>query len=246
MPAATLKRTDTADAALAAVVRRLRARVESELRYRELIGLCSRANDAVSAGKIAEASSLIVELEEGIDACDALSHELSQWYCVRTMVQREAGAQKELQERGHATFCPMEIYIKQTSRNRDEASRPLFPGYVFVLSRESDFAEILKLDRVQQFVRYQRSDGASRPMPFPLAAILGMQAEEREGHYRRARKAKVSYRPRKGDKVRVNGGTWMLYTARVLAAPGAKRAKVMLDGPRGRKMEVDIALLSPA
>lgn len=232
--------------ALATIVRRLRAKIGTDIRYIEVIGVCSRAYEAIHAERLDEAVRLIVEVEDAIAACDARAPGLSQWYCVRTMVRQEIGAMKALDERGFASFMPMETFVRQTSKVREPAQRPLFPGYLFVLCREGDLAPILDLDRIQQFVRYQRGDGASRPMPFPLKAILGMQCEERAGLYDSARNAKIAYRPRKGDKVRITGGPWMTYVARVLKAPGSKRVRVLAEGPHGQAFEIDISLLSPA
>lgn len=166
----------------------------------------------------------------------------SQWYAVRTATRRERQALAALSERGFTAFLPMETRIRQTSFTREVVDTPLFPGYMFVLCREEDFRPILDVEGVHAFVCQSRADGEPTPAPFPAAAILGLQIEERSGMFDRTRKKKIPYRPKKGEKVKITAGTWMGFIAEVLNTPRGQRAHVMVEAfgrRRGMTVEVD-------
>ncbi len=171
----------------------------------------------------------------------------SQWFALRTASRRETAAHNGLVEQGFTVFLPHETHIRQTSRTpRERVSSPLFPGYLFVLCGARDFPAILEIEAVSQFVKKTRADGETEPVAFPACAILGLQIEERSGLFDRTRKVKLPYRPRKDEKVRITAGTWMGYIAKVLSTPGGERAHVMVEGPFGRGVVVDVVRLSAA
>jgi transcription antitermination factor NusG len=171
---------------------------------------------------------------------------LSQWYAVRTSTRRERAAHDELKEAGFAVFMPCEIVLRRLARDYEVVSRPLFPGYLFVLCGDADFAEVRALQSIHAFVCSEDDEGVPRPMAIPLPAIILLQAEERAGLYDRTRQKKPPYRPKKGEKVRITAGPWQTFMARVLNTPRGKRAQVMIEGPYGRGMTVDIEHLTAA
>lgn len=167
---------------------------------------------------------------------------MSLWYAVRTATRREKYALKGLAEQGFAVFMPCETWLRQTSRVREVATRPLFPGYMFVLCEGEDFRRVLDTEGVHQFVLCNLDGGLSVPIPFPTALILGLQAEERAGLFDRTRQAKIPYRPNKGDRVKVIAGVYQGFIARVLASPKGERAHVMVQvsgRETGRTIDVE-------
>ena len=167
---------------------------------------------------------------------------MSQWYAVRTASGREFTALAGLVERGFAVFMPMQRRWRLLSRGKPNESvdRPLIPGYLFVLCEPEDFAAISDLEAVHAFVTYTCEDEIARPIAFPLVVILGLQADERAGVFDYTKHTRVKYRPKKGDRVKVKAGTWLSFIGKVLETPRGERAHVMLEGPFGRGMVLDL------
>lgn len=171
---------------------------------------------------------------------------MSTWYAVRAATRREGTAFDGLTERGFSVFLPMVTLWRRQRRGGDEkVQRPLFPGYMFVLCSEQDFPDIQGVEAVHQFVRYVKNDELT-PMPIPLAAVIEMQAAERLGEFDYTRTIKPQYRPKKGEKVKVIAGPWQSFIGKVLDTPTGKRALVMIEGPHGRGVALDVAHLSAA
>lgn len=170
---------------------------------------------------------------------------MSQWYAVNIAVRRERAAIASLSEKGFAVFMPCETVMRRIGREVEAVHKPLFPGYLFVLCDHRHFEEIREVDTVRGFVRYM-AGGEQRNVTFPLAAILEMQAAERAGHYDRTRAKPNAYRPKKGDKVRVTAGPWMNFVGKLLATPRSRRAQIMIEGPFGRGVTLDVGHLRAA
>ncbi len=174
-----------------------------------------------------------------------MSEAVSSWYAVRSATRREASAHDGLVERGFTVFLPMITRWRRSRRGDEKIERPLFPGYMFVLCAPCDFPDILALEGVHQFVRYMKDDEMT-PMQIPLVAIIGIQAAECRGEFDYTRVIKPEYRPKKGDRVMVTAGTWQSYIGKLLATPTKNRAHVMIEGPHGRGVHLDVAHLSAA
>ena len=85
-----------------------------------------------------------------------------------------------------------------------------------------------------------------RPFPFPTGTIIALQAQERAGEFDYTKHKRITFRPRKGERVQIKAGTWQGFIGEVLAAPSSKRAKVRIEGPYGRTETLDIAHLAAA
>jgi transcription antitermination factor NusG len=166
------------------------------------------------------------------------------WYAIRTSTRQEGKALAALAERGFAVFMPCETMLRRIGRNYEVVNRPCFPGYLFTLCVDTDFAAVSSLDAVHAFVCSAEADGVPRPMPIPLSVIINLQAEERAGSYDRTRNKRPAYKPKKGEKVRITAGPWQAFMARVLDTPRGKRAQVMIEGPHGRGMAIDVKHLA--
>lgn len=170
---------------------------------------------------------------------------MSIWYAVRSSTRRETKALTGLTEQGFAVFMPCETVARRLGGAEERVSRPLFPGYLFVLAEPEGFRQILEVEGVHQFLRFGAGENL-QPFPFPTAAIIEMQAQERAGEFDRTRKTKAPYRPRKGDKVQVTKGTWQGYVGKVINTPTGERVNVMIEGPFGKGKTLDVAHLAAA
>jgi transcription antitermination factor NusG len=171
----------------------------------------------------------------------------SQWYCVRTATRRERSAAEALTEQGFTTFLPIETrWGYGGAAGRKPVESPLIPGYLFVLTSPRALRQVADTEGVHALIGYFDEEGVSRAWPIPAAAIIEIQAGERSGAYDRTRLAKVAYRPKKGDAVKVTRGPWLSFVGKVLATPKRNRAHVMIEGPFGRGVVLDVAHLSAA
>lgn len=181
-----------------------------------------------------------------MDEADSLMPlEASRWFAVRTTGGRERAALDGLTERKFTAYLPMSTHKRSHKTGDRRVLRPLFPGYVFVLCTSEDFAAIRETEAVAQFVRYVKG-GEMTPMAFPLTAIISLQADECAGLFDYTRAIKLQYRPQKGDKVKVTAGPWQSYIGKLLDTPTKSRALVMIEGPHGRGVALDVAHLAAA
>lgn len=167
----------------------------------------------------------------------------SQWFAIRSATRREDAAFDGLVERGFTVFLPCETRWSQNPWNKVKVERPLYRGYMFVLCAPQDFHQILDIEGVHQFVRYMVDD-VMVPMPIPTAAVIEIQASERAGLYDSTRVYKPPYRPKKGDRVEVTSGPWQSFIGKLLSTPTRDRAHVMIEGPHGRGVTLNVAHLT--
>jgi transcription antitermination factor NusG len=170
---------------------------------------------------------------------------MSSWYAVRSATRMETKALAGLAEQGFAVFLPCETVERLLGGAKEYVSRPLFPGYLFILCDPDAFRQILEVEGVHQFVRFGTGENL-QPFPFPTSEIIELQAQERAGEFDRTRTKKAPYRPRKGDKVQVTAGPWQTYIGRVLNTPTKDRVLVKIEGPFGKGKTLDVAHLKAA
>lgn len=173
--------------------------------------------------------------------------EASSWWVVRTATRREMTALASLQDLGFTVYLPVERRWVHAFRSptREAVDRPLFPGYLFVLAPEHALGPVWDADGVHTVVCIDTVKGP-RPMAVPIKAVLELQTEEREGLFDSTRSVRPVYRPKKGHSVKITAGPWMNFLAKVLATPRGQRAQVMVEGPYGRGVVVDIKHLKQA
>jgi transcription antitermination factor NusG len=165
---------------------------------------------------------------------------MAQWYALRSNARQERAVAAGLSERRFPFFLPMQTDWAGSPRERN--MEPLFPGYVFVLGEPEDFADLIGLEGVINFVRYMGNDGVLWPVEFPGSAILGLQIQERAGAFDFTRLVKPPrYRPKKGETVQIVAGPYYGFMAKVLTAPRDQRCKLLIEGlgkPRNRTEDV--------
>lgn len=171
---------------------------------------------------------------------------MSQWYAIRTATRRERPALASLTEQGFAAFLPCETRWNCDRLGKDLAYSPVYPGYLFAMLKPGDFERVAKLDHIYDLVRYTDNSGDAAPMPIPMAAIIEIQASERAGRYDRTLTRRREYRPRKDERVQVTAGPWLGFIAKVLSTPRGQRAQLMIEGPFGRGVTLDVAHLRVA
>jgi transcription antitermination factor NusG len=173
---------------------------------------------------------------------------MSNWYAIRTATRRESTAYDGLVERKFTPFLPMSTHWRRSARKGEvKVDRPLFPGYIFVLCRPEDMPGILKIEACSQFVRYVVNDELT-PVIFPPGEIIKVQAAECRGEYDYTRKTAPKTKPtyRRGDKIRVVAGPWQTFVGKVLSTPTRDRIHVMIEGPHGRGVGLDVAQVAAA
>lgn len=174
---------------------------------------------------------------------------MSEWYCLRIDTNCEFKVAAFLAERRFTWYLPLETrwHTPPYNRKREPRDFPLWAGHLFVLVDEDrQFAELLAVEGVQQFVRVVRADGVAWPLVFPAGVMLRLQADEYAGLFDETRQTKVRYQPKKGDRVQVTAGIWLKFFARVLSTPRGERVHVMIEGPFGRGEALDVRHVRPA
>lgn len=172
---------------------------------------------------------------------------MSQWFALRCATRRERAAHDALTEKGFAVFNPQRVRWTWRRSVKSKVEAPLFAGYLFVECEptQETFDEITALDGVHQFVRYVRGAELT-PMPIGGDFIERIQGEVANGDHDLTRPGKASYRPGKGERVKIGGGIWSGHMALVLAAPPGERAQVLLEGRFAGKVTLDVAHLAAA
>lgn len=166
---------------------------------------------------------------------------MSQWYAIRINASRERQVAASLAERRITFFLPMRTDWAGQPRVRHMS--PLLPGYVFVLGDDDTIAVLHEFEDVSGPVRYMRDDGNLWPYVFPLAAVIGLQADERAGLFDYTRSIKPpKYRPKAGARVKIKAGPYLGFFAKVLAATAEDRRRVRIEGdfdsPRHKTLDV--------
>ncbi len=120
------------------------------------------------------------------------------WIAINTHPHREAIAIENLLRQKFAVYCPMELRRIRHARRTQDATRPLFPGYIFaaVMPDLALWRPILSTYGVRTMVR-----SGDRPAFVDSGFIQGLKNREIDG---------VIARPLRGyeigQDVRLNGG----------------------------------------
>ncbi|WP_091742960.1 transcription termination/antitermination protein NusG [Phenylobacterium immobile] len=168
---------------------------------------------------------------------------MSAWYALRCATRQEGAAQARLVALGYETFLPVEVRWSRIRRTKTRASHPLFLGYLFVRCTPTALLAAQRIDGVHHLVGWRDADGERRPVVIPDQAIAEIQAEQpRHDHTQPDRSAR---RPAIGDKVYINRGLWSGRLAEVLESPVGQRAALVMEGPFGGRISLDLAALEP-
>jgi transcription antitermination factor NusG len=159
----------------------------------------------------------------------------SAWYICRITAARWQWAQGAIAELGYPTYCPIEVNWVRDPRTdkRGRKSRPLIDGYLFVQVPDRRFDRIKAVPEVASFL------GVPEPREVPAALVARLMVAEAAREFDRAKQPQ-RYAPGLGDRVKITGGPYSGFTAKVLSAKsGAGRVRVMLDLFGKASVEVD-------
>jgi transcriptional antiterminator RfaH len=155
------------------------------------------------------------------------------WFVVRTQVNAEAKAARNLLQQGFEIYLPRYLRGRSHARKIDQVAVPLFPRYLFV---RVDMA-------TQRWRSIQSTFGVAslvfngpKPAPLPPQVVRSLRAREDESGY-----VRLDKRPKfaLGDKVRVIAGAFAENLALFEGLADRDRIVILLD-MLGRKVCVSI------
>ena len=155
----------------------------------------------------------------------------ARWYVVRTQVNGEVKAARNLLRQGYDIYLPRYLKRRRHARKVDFVAQPLFPRYIFVAI---DMA-------TQRWRSIQSTFGVSRlvcngddPALVPDGVVPALRAREDDKGF-----VKMEVRPAfaPGDKVRVLAGAFMDSAGLFNGLADHDRVSILLD-MLGRKVRV--------
>lgn len=152
------------------------------------------------------------------------------WHCVETHWQLESLACRHLEVMGFTTHLPTFLAMKGRGRKQAEVSKPLFPGYIFVLFDpwNDPWQRIVTAMGIKQILR--NADG------YPIA--LNANAMQLARLDRPAEALPPRYK--KGDEVTVTEGSLRLFQG-IVQLSTKDRVHVFLN-VFGRNIPVELAI----
>lgn len=152
------------------------------------------------------------------------------WYLIRAATRQELRAESALKELGFEVYYPTYRRFERVGRQKvwEERRRALFPGYLFVLTRDGEFADVEAADGVSGFVRYTGPAGDRCPRDVSFALLVEIQAVVASGEHDEG-DPNMPAGMAIGDYVRVTGGPFMSLMGKVSAKRGSDRVRVLLD-----------------
>ncbi|MBA2587463.1 MAG: transcriptional activator RfaH [Alphaproteobacteria bacterium] len=159
-----------------------------------------------------------------------MNQNTARWYVVRTQPHAEARANEHLLRQGFTTYLPRLLKQRRHARKTDTVSRPLFPGYMFVL-----------IDHTHQGWHVIRSTfgvanligGGNGPVPVRAEIIEALRAQEGDDGYFRVAARKFTH----GAAVRVVDGIFASAIGLFESMSDKDRVSVLLD-LLGRRVRV--------
>lgn len=158
------------------------------------------------------------------------------WYAVYTWARHEKKVARHFEERGIAYFLPLYTAIHRWNQRTARVSLPLFPGYVFVLTKGHDYRP-LAVPGVARYVGPARS-----PAEIPAEEIESLQKAMQTGH-------RLEPHPylAPGNRVRIASGPMSGVTGTIQRTAAGCRIVISVDMiMRSVAVEVDAASLMAA
>lgn len=154
----------------------------------------------------------------------------SKWFAVRSATRRERDLVEALARLGLHAWYPKASYWRRARTQPVKAERPLFPGFVFVLTTDDRLHRVHEAegDGFHQVVRCYGIDGMLRPLVLPDVAMGDLIWREEVGDFDDTRQNRARFRPVKGEGVAVTKGKWVGFVATILSV-SPKDKRVMLD-----------------
>lgn len=160
------------------------------------------------------------------------------WYAVRAGTRQEGQLMASLRAKRFAVFYPQWKFWRKAGRVSKPGERPLFPGYMFVLTTPERFDAIHAADGFHQFVRALDADGIYRPLAFPDMAIGDLMARVDIGEFDKTLDDRKRFLPEKGREVGVIKGKWAGLVGEILSASPKQRHVVIALANRDEPPQV--------
>jgi transcription antitermination factor NusG len=163
------------------------------------------------------------------DVSDAKATQVAglKWYAVRAGTRQEGQLKAALKAKRFEVFYPQWKFWRRVRATNNPGERPVFPGYMFVLTDQDRFADIHAADGFHQFVRALDADGIYRPLPFPDVAIGDLMMRVDLGEFDKTLEDRKRFLPEKGREVGVTKGKWAGLVAEILSASPKQRHVVL-------------------
>ncbi len=157
----------------------------------------------------------------------------AQWFVARTQPHRERWAAENVVRQGHHSYCPRVMeFVRIGGRQREAVLKPLFPGYLFVLSR-GQWHFLLGTFGISSLILF-----GGLPATVSQAEIDRIKEREQDGVV--VLPAAQQRLRAVGDSVRVRKGAFEGRNGVYQGMVGKDRGRVLLDF-LGRKTTVLIA-----
>lgn len=131
---------------------------------------------------------------------------MSQWHLFVAAARCEEKACESLTQMGVSTFVPMETVERKLNREIEPYDRPLFPGYVFALVSEGQFADAKRANYIRAAVMRHLPSGDRAPRVVPPGLVEALRAAQADGRFDRTKREPE--RPLEaGDMVRITDGS---------------------------------------
>ena len=153
------------------------------------------------------------------------------WYLVQTRAKQEKIAEDNLQRQGYTIFLPVQQQVRRKSGRWQDREEPLFPGYLFIQinKHQQNTAPIRSTRGVLKLVRFGIE---LQPMPDEIVDAIRRRVMSAQ--------LKAHHLPlKKGDRVKITGGSFQGMEAIFQAESGARRVELLLE-MLGRKHKVNM------
>ena len=87
----------------------------------------------------------------------------SAWYVVYTAPRAEKQVQQRLTEQGVEVFLPIHFSPRKWSDRVKMVEMPLFPSYLFVMTRKSDLYDLVRIPGLARIVYFEGEPAVVRP-----------------------------------------------------------------------------------
>ena len=103
------------------------------------------------------------------------------WHAIYVHSRAEKKVHSELSRKGIESFLPLQRRLRQWSDRKKWVEMPLISGYVFVHITRADYDQVLQIENVMQYVRFEGKAAVIRDQDIEtLKRMLGQQEVEVE------------------------------------------------------------------
>ena len=142
------------------------------------------------------------------------------WYAAYTKSRAEKRVYKDLQEKGVQAYLPLIKTLRQWSDRKKKVELPLIPSYIFVKIKQQDFRNVLEIDGVVAFIKFERT-----LVSIPEQQMNAMMGMVEKGLDVEATAEHIN----KGDEVRIGSGPLRGTQGEVIDIAGKQKFLLRID-----------------